>query len=75
MAIFANLESKTYEQLSAGHDRLRRMHIAHDGFIDPMKNYPDLDEIAHEMFRRLSGGTDHIVLSAEWIKANATVEG
>ncbi len=74
MAIFKNLESRTWEELQRAHERVRQIYIRRDGFIDPRKSYPDLDELANEMFRRLSGGKDHIVLTAEWIAAHATEE-
>jgi hypothetical protein len=72
MKYFNDLESKTWDQLSKAYELLRNMHIALDGQIDAYKSYPDLDEIAHEQFRRLSNGTDHITLSAAWIMENAT---
>lgn len=65
-------EIAEFSDLDAEFNRRRNAHIARDGEIRIDRQYPDLDEISSKMFRILSGGTDHIVLTDEWIVENAT---
>jgi hypothetical protein len=60
-----------FDELAQSHETLRQQIIARDGEISIFKKYPELDSLAHEMFMILTGGTGQLVLTPEWIMANA----
>jgi hypothetical protein len=60
-----------FDELAGKHEAARQQIIASDGEISIFKSYPELDSLAHEMFMILTGGTGQLVLTPEWIMANA----
>lgn len=48
---------------------LRNQIIAREGEISIYKTYPELDEISGQMFKILSGGSDHITITSEQVHA------
>ncbi len=64
-------EAVRYQQLENQHAALRQQIIETEGQIDPLKEYPELDALAGEMFAILSGGKDSLEIPAAWIEANA----
>jgi len=64
-------KSILWEITAANHEALRQDIIKNEGEISIYKQYPDLDKLAEVMFYLMTNGEDELILTKEWIEANA----
>jgi hypothetical protein len=60
-----------FDELAQAHEAARQQIIARDGEVLLFRNYPELENLAHEMFMIVTNGTGHLTLTPEWVEANA----